>query len=204
MTGGRTARCSRCAEPSTFFPTSAGGDHVARCLEIALSIALFAAGFLAASQVTSTQAAGDSWFETGNYWRTDPYGTDFYAQQAMWYDPYTDPCFGNGLYIWRTYLRMDVIYSSSSEYLNCDANDVSGSWGSRWERNWYNSPFPLDYYNTPAWDYFTHDGVRFFTAASQFGASRDEQCNLSASVPVGAWWSKASSGGSFSYGAWSP
>lgn len=87
---------------------------------------------------------------------------------------------------------MDVIYNDSAEYLNCEANDVSSSANPKWERNWYNSPFPLNYGNTPTWDYFTHDGVRILTATNQFGASRDEQCNLSAAVPVGAWY----------YGAW--
>lgn len=40
---------------------------------------------------------------------------------------------------------MDVIYTDASEYLNCDSNDVISSANPKWERNWYNSPFPLNY-----------------------------------------------------------
>jgi hypothetical protein len=166
------------------------------------ALALVSAVMLAAGYVGTSNAAGDSWFQSGNYWRTDPYGTDFYAQTAMWYDLGVYPPAGTGIYIWRTYLRMDVIYNSPSEYLNCDANDVHSAAHSKWERNWYNSPFPLNFGNTPAWDYFTHDGIRIHTSSSQFGASRNEQCNLSASVPVGAWWSKTSNGSPFNFGSW--
>ena len=97
---------------------------------------------------------------------------------------------------------MDVVYNFASEYLNCDANDVNGAFQSKWQRNWYNAPFPLNYGNTPAWDYFTHNGTRIYTASSQFGASRNEQCNLATSVPVGVYWSRSSAGGGFSYGPW--
>ncbi len=50
-------------------------------------------------------AAGDSWFQTGNYLRTDGYNTDFYAQGATWWDPIDN----NNIYVWRTYLRMDIV-----------------------------------------------------------------------------------------------
>ena len=167
-----------------------------KLLASVLSVVLFGAGY-----ASSVHAAGDSWLQSDSYWRTDAYGTDFYAQAAMWYDLGTYPPAGAGVYVWRNYLRMDVIYTDASEYLNCDSNDVNSSANPKWERNWYNSPFPLNYYNTPTWDYFTYDGVRILTASSQFGASRNEQCNLGYAVPVGAWWSK-SSGSPFYYGAW--
>lgn len=45
----------------------------------------------------------------------------------MWYDLGTYPPAGAGVYVWRNYLRMDVIYTDASEYLNCDSNDVNSS-----------------------------------------------------------------------------
>ena len=141
---------------------------------------------------TISAAQSLSWFQTGNYLRQDPYGTDFYAQGATWWDPVDS----SNIYVWRTYLRMDVV---DAQYLNCDMNWVQSS-GFSEKRNWYNSPFPVNSGNSPVWDYFTWDRNHGFVYRSDFGASRDEQCNLTGSVPTGVWWSKASSSGGWGYG----
>ncbi len=157
-----------------------------------LSIVGFAAILLGMLGASGAVAAGDTWFQTGNYARVDNYNTDFYAQGASWWDPVNS----SNIYVWRTYLRMDI---TDSELLNCDRNYVTSAGFSETKLS-YNAPFPLYYSNTPAWDYWTWDRNHGFTYTSTFGASRDEQCNSINNVK-GAWWSKSSTTG-WSYGAW--
>jgi hypothetical protein len=164
---------------------------------VALAAAGVLAGVLGVSRVSATY---DTWWASGTYARTDPYVTHFTAQTALWYDPVTNG-YGPGASIWRTYLFMDVTVNSPSEYLNCDADQISGAAQTTSWRNWFNAPFPLNYGNTPAYDYNTWTSVYNYYMSQEFGASRDEQCNTSGHVPPGAWFSHDTTG-SFVGGAW--
>ncbi len=166
-------------------------------LMVIASVVAFVGGYVGAPKALATY---DTWYVTSNYWRTDPYGTDFYAATGMYYDSATN-YWGPGVNVGTTWLRMDVIYNSASEYLNCDADAISGEAQSSGWKNWFNSPFPLDYYNTPAWDYFTWDGTYNFFMSQEFGASRDEQCNTNGHVPPGAEFWHDHTGG-FYESAW--
>jgi len=171
---------------------------------LAIVVASFLAFGVGYFGVHSAAATYDTWFQSGTYARVDNYGTHFIAQTALWYDPYTDPIVGPGIQVGRTYLYMDVTVNSPSEYLNCDVSSIQGRSQSTGWRNWFNAPFPLSYSNTPAWDYTTWNSGYTFYMAQQYGASRNEQCNSNPTVPVGAWFSKSTSGGAFSSGAWTP
>jgi hypothetical protein len=76
-----------------------------------VGVAAVAAFLLGIVATTGAFTSGNTWFQTGNYYRVDNYGTDFYAQGASWWDPVNSA----NIYVWRTYLRMDIV---DSEFLN--------------------------------------------------------------------------------------
>jgi hypothetical protein len=128
----------------------------------------------------SVRAAGDSWYQTPNFNLTERYGTNFDAQGAMWYDPYSW-----GVYIWRIYLRMNIW---SSSQLQCDENWGGSASYSIGPNPWYNAPFPLDYNNTPAWDYWTIDHNISFPMNVFYGAGQYETCLPEYPGVAGPWW----------------
>ena len=151
-------------------------------------VAMCAAFFLGGAGMSLVRAAGNTWYQTQNTNTTEIYGTNFDAQGAMWYDP-----FDWGVYVWRIYLRMNVW----SGKLDCDVNRV---WNGAYDSGripWYNAPFPLDYYNTPAWDYWTHDRYLTYQVEFTYAASQYEICQPGHVGAAGwRWW--ANGVGSFS------
>lgn len=132
---------------------------------------------------------------TGYYLRTDVYGTQFYAHGEVEWSPINP----TNIYVWRNWISLQVVGSGS---LNCDANQVySDGYADR--KNWYNAPFPITSSSGVQWDYFTWNRNFGGYYNDFFGASVNEQCNLSRpQVPPGIQEDTVNGGASWSWGVY--
>lgn len=166
-------------------------------------VAVFAAALLVTASGARMAGVGQAhWtiqWSSPDYHRTDLYNVGFYARGKTYYNLLTD-----GLHVYQSLLRMDVT-SPMPAYLNCDVSKITWANGSGQsnEKLWYNGPFPLNYNNTPDWDWWTWEnsyppGNFDFQVKFWYSASRNEVCSTSGGNTVGVQWTRSTSGWSSS------